>query len=79
LHNNPATIEPLAVSVEDAARLIGLSKTAFYAGLNNGQIGPQGKKIGGRRLFSVSELSAWTSAGMPHRKEWIELKNQGQG
>jgi len=72
-YNTTATA-PLAVGPAEAARLIGMGKTAFYKALDSGHIGPQGRKIGGKRLFPVCELKAWVAAGMPPRKEWLEIQ-----
>ena len=69
-----AQVEQLAIGPEQAAELMGLSLSSFYAACSSGAIGPQGRKIGKRRLFSVKELKLWCAVGMPPRREWIHRK-----
>ena len=66
--------ERLAVSAEQAAKMLSIGKTHFYAMLNSGKIGPMARKLGRRSLFSVQELRDWVNAGMPVRQRWIEQK-----
>ena len=77
--NNPVVevvkLEPITVSPKQAAELLGLSLSSFYAACSSGAIGPQGQKIGKRRLFSVKELKEWCAAGMPPRRVWIQMKS----
>jgi predicted DNA-binding transcriptional regulator AlpA len=35
---------------------------------------PKGIKIGGRKLWRVSEIDAWLAAGCPERVEWEARK-----
>lgn len=65
------TIEPLAVDVPTAARLIGLSRSHFLTLEKQGFIGPRPiENLGKRCLYSVDELRRWTAAGMPRRSDW---------
>jgi excisionase family DNA binding protein len=50
-------LEPLAVSVEEAARLAGVSRTMLYQALRSG--GLKSLKIGSRRLITIEALDAW--------------------
>jgi excisionase family DNA binding protein len=50
-------LEPLAVSVGEAARLAGVSRTTLYQALRSG--GLKSLKIGSRRLITIEALDAW--------------------
>jgi excisionase family DNA binding protein len=50
-------LEPLAVSVGEAARLAGVSRTMLYQALRSG--GLRSLKIGSRRLITIEALDAW--------------------
>jgi predicted DNA-binding transcriptional regulator AlpA len=62
-------LEPLAVDADDAAAMLSMSRSAFYAAWSAGLV-PNGGKIGRQRRWSVVELRAWLAAGMPPRSEW---------
>ena len=66
-------IPNLLVGAEDAARALGIGRTSFLLADKTGEIGPQSVKIGGRRLWALAELRAWTLAGCPARQRWAEL------
>lgn len=51
------TIEPLAVSAPEAARLLGVSKPTIYKYMNREDF--PSFKLGGRTLISVEGLRAW--------------------
>ncbi len=53
------TMEPLNVSVDDAAAMLGVGRVCLYELLNSGQIASL--KIGSRRLVPVAELEAFNS------------------
>lgn len=63
----------LAASAEEGATMIGVSRSSFLQADRTGELGPQSRKLGGRRLWSVAELDAWCRAGMPPRSRWVEL------
>ncbi len=71
-------IEPLAVGPKQAAELLGLSESTFHAHCTAGLIGPQGAKIGKRRLFSVEELRNWIADGMEPRRKWLQRKESSR-
>jgi excisionase family DNA binding protein len=50
-------LEPLAVSVGEAARLAGVSRTMLYQALRSGAL--RSLKIGSRRLITIEALDAW--------------------
>ena len=65
-----APVEPLAVDAEQAAGMLGLSRSMFYKMAESGQIGPMGRRFGKCIRYSLTELRAWEAAGMPPRHEW---------
>jgi excisionase family DNA binding protein len=52
--NSP--VIPIAVSIDTAAKMIGLGRTSFYKLLASGEI--NSVRCGGRVLIAVSELNA---------------------
>ncbi|MFJ2465064.1 MULTISPECIES: helix-turn-helix domain-containing protein [unclassified Pseudomonas] len=50
-------ISPLSVSVEDAARIVGYSRSGVYELIASGDL--KAFKIGRRRLILMTELKAW--------------------
>jgi predicted DNA-binding transcriptional regulator AlpA len=51
-------IEAKAIRVRDAAKLLGLSRSAFYLQLKNPRF-PQGCKLGRARVWLPTDLFAW--------------------
>ncbi len=75
MSNHPVEVvqvEPLAVGPKQAAELLGLSESTFHAHCTAGLIGPIGRNLGKRRLFSVEELKLRCAAGMPSRRQWLQ-------
>jgi len=62
----------LLLSVTDAAACLGIGRTLFLQLDREGKI-PMGRKLGNRKLWSYKELDAWVLAGMPLRKNWMEI------
>ena len=52
-----ALIAPLSVSVEEAARLVGHSRSGIYEVIARGEL--KAFKLGKRRLILMVELKAW--------------------
>ena len=71
-----APLEPLAVDAEQAASLLGMSRSMFYKMAESGQIGPMGRRFGKCVRYSVAELRDWSAAGMPPRHEWVKTRSQ---
>ena len=67
------SIHVLAVDTATAAKMICMSRSHFYECDKTGEIGPVPMRCGGKRLYSVAELSAWVNAGMPSRNRWLEM------
>lgn len=55
--NQEAQIAPISVTVEDAARLVGHSRSGIYEVIASGDL--KAFKIGRRRLILMTELRAW--------------------
>ena len=70
------TVEPLLVSVDDAARLLGIGRTLFLEMEASGRLGPMPQKFNKRKLYSVSELRQWTEAGCENRERWLAIKRE---
>ena len=69
---NANNIPPILLSSTDAAQALGIGRTLFLQLDREGKI-PMSHKLGTRKLWSHKELGAWVDAGMPTRKNWMEL------
>jgi excisionase family DNA binding protein len=57
-------IAPLLINVGEVAKLTGLGiRTIWRLSASSGMPAP--RKVGGRRLWSYAELTAWVEAGCP--------------
>lgn len=58
-HDNVPTqaLQPIAVSLNEAASLAGVGRTTLYAALSAGDL--KSIKIGTRRLITVDAIRAW--------------------
>ncbi len=71
---------PLLIDFNEAARLIGVGVSTFYAMDRSGELGPQGIRLRRRRLWPVAELTQWVKLGCPHREKWAAMsKNLKDG
>ena len=59
-------LEPLLISAQDAARLIGVSRSKWYQLFNEGRT-PLPIKIDRRSLWRVSDLKTWVESGCKSR------------
>lgn len=50
-------MDPVAYSVSDVLRLIGISRTKFYALVGTGEI--KVRKVGNRTIILARDLDAW--------------------
>jgi len=57
LQHLAAALQPIAVSPNEAARLIGIGRTALFAALKSGAL--RSAKIGKRRLITIQALREW--------------------
>ena len=73
--NNNLTISPLLVSSDIAAQMLGISKEYFRQLDRAGKVPASLRGFGKRRLWLVSELNSWCSAGCPSRETWLKIKD----
>ncbi len=73
---NNSQIEPLLVSPDEAARLLGISRTTFYQFCSSGRIGPMAIKFGRRSLFRLDELREWVASDCPPRVKWDAIRKK---
>lgn len=66
-------ISPLLLSVDNAAKLLGIGRTHFYALHSSGRLGPMSIQLGRRTLWNRQELAKWVDAGCPSRQEWQQI------
>ena len=69
-------MEALLLSTEDAAKLIGVGRTHFYAMHSSGRLGPLPIRLGKRTLWNRAELEDWVSSGCPPRERWQQIKSE---
>lgn len=55
--NQAQQIAPLSVSVEDAAKIVGYSRSGVYELIASGEL--KAFKLGRRRLILMTELKSW--------------------
>jgi predicted DNA-binding transcriptional regulator AlpA len=66
-------LEPLVVTTEELAQLLRISVATLDRWRDSGRLGPPGNKIGGRRLWALTEIREWIARGMPPRETWLAL------
>jgi len=69
---NPTTApapQRLLVDAAEAAKMLAISRTTWYALLSAGRA-PPGCRLGRCRRWSVLELGAWSAAGAPPLSRW---------
>ena len=54
---NAKPMQPIAVSPNEAARLIGIGRTTLYAALSSGEL--KSIRIGTRRLITIEAIWDW--------------------
>lgn len=70
-------LPPFMVGANQAAYLLGISRTTLYSMNANGQLGPRPHKYGRRSLWERAELEAWIKAGSPSRQAWSQIRGKG--
>ena len=71
----PQACEPLAVDIKAIAQLVPFAIRTLRRMDASGKL-PQGFKVGGRKLWRVSDLRLWCEWGFPDRGEFeSRLKN----
>jgi excisionase family DNA binding protein len=69
---NNRSLDPLLVSVPEAARMIGLGKSKFYELVKIGDF--KIVKLGGRSLVSTDELRAYVAAKVTQASRSVSMK-----
>lgn len=67
---------PLLVDAEEAARLLSISRSTWYALVTSGRA-PRGVRLGRCRRWSADDLRRWIEAGCPSRNRWEVQKRRG--
>lgn len=70
-NENSLLKDALLLSAADAAVLIGVGRSHFYALHSSGRLGPMPIKLGKRTLWVRQELIDWTARRCPPREKWI--------
>jgi len=68
-----STENSLLIGANQAAVLLSISRSNFYALLSAGRIGPEPIHLGKRVLWKRAELEVWVKADCPNREKWLEL------
>lgn len=68
------SLEPLLISFDTAAEMLGIGRSLLYQMNADGRLGLVPHKLGRRSLLNRKELESWTDAGMPPRSQWNKIK-----
>jgi len=71
-------LNPLAVDVGGAARLLAISESRLFAMRRAGKFGPVPVPMGRCCRYRVAELVAWVNAGCPARARWQAMNGGGK-
>lgn len=63
----------LLLSTGDAAKLISVGRSHFYALHSSGRLGPMPIQLGRRTLWNRKELESWVASGCPAREKWYRV------
>ena len=71
----PAVAEPapLLVDIRGLSKLLSRSVASLWRDESAGRL-PAALRIGASKRWRVSEITAWTEAGCPPRREWEAIK-----
>jgi len=72
--DNRNSLISLLLSAEDAATLLGVSRSHFYGLHSSGRLGPLPVRLGKRSLWRRDELESWVASDCPARQCWEEMK-----
>ncbi len=65
------TANPILVNAENAASLLGISRSFFYSLHSSGELGPLPVRLREKSLWRRAELQSWADAGCPPRETWL--------
>lgn len=72
----PGAPEPLTVDTGELAVELRCSRRHVEAMDRDGRLGPQGIRLGRRRVWLRSEVQAWLAAGAPDRVTWLAIRSE---
>jgi len=70
-----ATLRPLLVSADEAARLLGVGRSLFFELKSSGRIPLEPIRFGRKRLYRVEDLENFVRAGCPARWTTEDSRN----
>ena len=73
----PEPNEQLALTANDVARLLGISRAHVFRLQNSGRL-PKPIRLGRAVRWPRANLEAWLEAGAPTRDRWEELQRVGR-
>jgi len=73
-----AHVEPLLLTADQSAKLVGLGRSTFYRLHSSGHV-PLPVRLGGAVRWRMTELEAWVDAGCPARAQWNQPGDNGPG
>lgn len=68
-------VTPLTVGANDAALMLGISRSTFLRLDRVGAV-PAPVRLRGRVAWRVCELRAWVEAGCPSRERWMMMQDE---
>jgi predicted DNA-binding transcriptional regulator AlpA len=69
-------MNPLLISADESAQMLGIGRTLFYSMHSSGRLGPMPIKLGRRSLWNRKEMEEWVGLGCPARRQWLNRKNE---
>lgn len=72
--NSPDELKPLLLGRRELAVVLGISPASLDRLDVAGRL-PRSIKLGGRKLFSRTEIEKWITAGCPDRTNWEASNN----
>lgn len=72
--NRQAVIEPLLLRADQAARLLSISRSKFYA-MHSAGLVPAPIELGGSVRWNLGDLKRWIQNGCVNREQWELLKD----
>ena len=68
-------LEPLLVSGDIVAQMLGIGHALFHQMKSDGRFGLLPISFGRKRLYDVAELRDWVAAKCPNREAWLKVKD----
>lgn len=69
-----ADLQPLLLDGKSVAACLSIGLSMLYTMDRSGELGPEGLRLRGRRLWPRRELEQWVDAGCPRREQWTAIK-----